>query len=241
MLHKEKTHHKKENLWINLIFNIVIPSFILSKLSGDNHLGPTLGLIVALAFPLSYGLMDFRSRQKINIFSILGLVSTLLTGTISLMKLDPKYIAIKEAAIPSLIFIAVLISTWSSYPLVEKLIFNEAIFDMDKLEAELDKLNGFDKLNSILKTSSYFVASSFLLSAVLNYALAKYIVVSQPGTEIYNEELGKLAIYSYPIIALPCTLIMAGTLYYLIHNLQKIIGQDIEEFLLIGKPQSPEN
>lgn len=235
MLHKENTPHRKENLWVNLAFNIIIPAFILSKLSSDAHLGPTLGLVVALAFPLAYGLMDFRSRNKINIFSILGIISTLLTGTISLLELDPQYIAIKEAAIPSLIFIAVLVSTWTPYPLVEKLIFNDAIFDMGKLEAELERLDAFNRLDAVLKNSSYLVASSFLFSAILNYVLAKAIVTSMPGTEMYNSELGKLALYSYPVIALPCTMIMAGSLYYLIHNLQKITGKDIEEFLMLGK------
>ncbi len=104
---------KKENLWINLGFNILVPTLILSKLSGEEHLGPTFSLMVALAFPVIYGAYDFYCRNKINIFSILGLVSTLLTGTISLLKLPPEYIAIKEAAIPGIIFIIVLISTWT--------------------------------------------------------------------------------------------------------------------------------
>lgn len=234
---KTKTPAKKENIWINLAFNIVIPAFILSKLSSANYLGPTLGLLVALSFPLFYGLMDFRSRHKVNIFSILGLASTLMTGTISLLALPPEYIAIKEAAIPSIIFIMVLVSTFTPYPLIEKLIFNDAIFDMDKLNIELDNAHAQKRLAYVLKNSSYMVATSFLFSAVLNYVLAKTIVVSLPGTEAYNAELGKLAIYSYPVIALPCTVIMMGALFYLMHHLHKITGKDIEEFLLIGKPE----
>lgn len=226
---------KKENLWINLAFNIAIPALILSKLSGANYLGPTLGLIIALAFPLFYGLMDFRSRHKINIFSVLGLASTVLTGTISLLQLDPQYIAIKEAAIPGIIFCVVMASSWTSYPLVEKLIFNDSIFDLEKLNAVLDNTHSQARLASVLKNSSYMVAFSFLFSSILNYVLAKAIVVSAPGTEAYNAELGKLAVYSYPVIALPCTAIMMASLYYLMHHLQKITGQEIEEFLLLGK------
>lgn len=226
---------KKENLWINLAFNIAIPALILSKLSGAEYLGPTLGLIVALAFPLFYGLMDFRSRHKINIFSVLGLASTVLTGTISLLQLGPQYIAIKEAAIPGIIFCAVMVSSWTSYPLVEKLIFNDSIFDLEKLNAVLDNTHSQARLASVLKNSSYMVAFSFLFSSILNYVLAKAIVVSAPGTEAYNAELGKLAVYSYPVIALPCTVIMMASLFYLMHHLQKITGQEIEEFLLLGK------
>lgn len=229
------TPAKKENLLVNLAFNIAIPSLILSKLSGEQYLGPTLGVIVALAFPFFYGLMDFRSRHKVNIFSILGLSSTLLTGTISLMHLPSEYIAIKEAAIPSIIFLAVLISTWTPYPLVEKLIFNEAIFNMPMLMNDIQQHQAEDKLKILLKRSSYLIASSFLISAILNYVLAKIIVVSASGTEAYNAELGKMALYSYPVIALPCTAIMVGALFYLMHALKKITGKDIEELLIIGK------
>lgn len=226
---------KRENLLVNLGFNIVAPALILSKLSGDDLLGPTLGLIIALAFPLGYGLMDFRARGKVNIFSILGLVSTLLTGTISLLKLDPQYIAIKEAAIPGLIFLIILISNFTPYPLVEKLLMSDAIFDLDKLKANLQSDASQQSMNSAVRNGSYMVAVSFAFSSALNYGLAKMIVVSSPGTEAYNAELGKLTVLSYPVIALPCTLIMVGALFYLIYRIQKITGQDIEEFLLVGK------
>jgi hypothetical protein len=235
MSSSSNTTKKKENIWVNLAFNIIIPAFILSKLSGDNYFGPTIGLIVALSFPLFYGLMDFRARHKVNIFSVLGVTSTLLTGTISLLELDPQYIAIKEATIPGIIFCAVLISTWTNYPLVEKLIFNDAIFDLEKLNAIIETKQMSKKLDAVLKNSSYLVASSFLFSSILNYILAKMIVVSSPGTEAYNGELGKLALYSYPVIALPCTLIMMASLFYLIHHLQKMTGESIEDFLILGK------
>ena len=225
---------KKENLFVNLAFNIIIPAVILSKLSNEEYLGTTLGLIVALMFPLGYGLMDFASRKKVNIFSVLGVVSTLLTGGISLLELDPSYIAIKEAAIPGLIFLIVLISTWTPYPLVEKLIFNEAIFDLDKLQKCISEMNIQKQMNVVLKRSSYLVASSFLFSSILNYVLATAIVVSKPGTVAYNEELGKLTALSYPVIALPCTLIMAAALFYMIHHIQKLTDKDIEEFLAIS-------
>src|SRR5690554_1325326 len=128
--------NKKENLWVNLAFNIAIPAIILSKFSNDEYLGITLGLVVALAFPFIYGVMDFFQRDKINVFSVLGVISTLLTGSISLLKLGPEYIAIKEAAIPGLIGLTVFISTWTRFPLVGKLIMNEAIFNLSKLNQD---------------------------------------------------------------------------------------------------------
>ncbi|MGB2256241.1 MAG: VC0807 family protein, partial [Spongiibacter marinus] len=90
----------------NLLFNIVIPTLILTKFSGEEDLGPSLSIIIALAFPVSFGAWDYIKTRRTNIFSILGFVSILLTGGISLLELDPQYIAIKEAAIPGLIGLA---------------------------------------------------------------------------------------------------------------------------------------
>lgn len=226
---------KQENLFINLAFNIVIPALILSKLSNEQYLGTTLGLVIALAFPLVYGVLDFFQRDKVNIFSVLGVVSTLLTGTISLLKLPPEYIAIKEAAIPALIGLIIFISTWTRFPLVGKLIMNEAIFNLAKLNQAIADNGAELRMQQVLKNCSYFVTVSFAFSAVMNYLLAVWIVVSDPGTTAYNEELGKMTALSYPVIALPSMVLMAGALFYLIHHIQKITGESFEEFLHIQK------
>ena len=98
-----KPEAKKESLLLNLAFNIAIPTLVLTKLSGDSYLGIKLAIVVALAFPIIYGIRDFFSRGKINFFSALGVVSVSMTGGISLMELDAIYIAIKEASIPALL------------------------------------------------------------------------------------------------------------------------------------------
>jgi hypothetical protein len=42
------------------------------------HIGPIKALIVALAFPIGYGVWHFIKTRKGNFFSALGLVSVLL-------------------------------------------------------------------------------------------------------------------------------------------------------------------
>ena len=49
---------KKNNQLIELIINIVIPSLILMKLSAEQYLGTVNALLLALAFPLGWGLYD---------------------------------------------------------------------------------------------------------------------------------------------------------------------------------------
>ena len=114
----KNSEHKAENLLLNLLVNIVIPTIILTKLSGDDYLGTTRGILVALSFPVLYGLRDVIRSGRINLFSVLGVCSIALTGGISLLGLDPKYLAMKEAAVPAVFGLATLVSVKTPYPLV---------------------------------------------------------------------------------------------------------------------------
>ena len=70
---------RKESMLANLLVNIIIPTLILSKLSTDDYLGTKWAMVVALAFPLGYGLRDLLTSRKINFYSGLGIVSIMLT------------------------------------------------------------------------------------------------------------------------------------------------------------------
>lgn len=219
---------------VNLLFNIVIPTLILTKLSKEQYLGPVLGLVVALAFPLAYGIRDYffvqrGGRHKPNLFSLLGVVSILLTGGMSLLKLDPAYIAIKEAAIPGLIGVATLVSIYTRHPLVRVFLYNDQVMQTDRVHAALCQHNTEAQFERRLNVASYLVAGSFFLSSALNYGLAKYILVSAPGSEAYAEELGRMTALSFPVIALPSTLVLMGALIYLLNGIQKLTHLQLED------------
>lgn len=226
---------KKESLLANLLLNIVIPTLILTRLSTEEYLGTQLAIVVALAFPLGYGLRDFLSTRKINVFSALGIVSILLTGGMSLLQLDPEYIAIKEAAIPGLIGLATLISIGTPYPLVKVFLYNDKVLKLEKVAAALQQHGSITAFQKVLRNASYLLAGSFFLSSCLNYLLAKIILVSPPGTVAFNEELGKMTALSYPVIVLPATLVMMATLFYLFRNIRLLTGLTLEEILNDGK------
>jgi intracellular septation protein A len=131
--------HKPRPL-VDLLFSIIIPSIILMKFSGDNGLGTSTALIVALAFPLGWGLYELLKYRKFNVIALLGLISVLLTGGIGLLQLDPQWLAVKEAAIPGLIGIAVLVSTRTRYPLIRTLLYSPAVMDVSKIKQKLESL-----------------------------------------------------------------------------------------------------
>ena len=222
---------KSQGLLANLAFNIIIPTLILTKFSGEDWLGNKAGLVVALAFPVLYGLYDYSRTRKANFFSILGVFSVLLTGGISLMELDPKYIAIKEAAIPGAIGLATMISIFTPYPLVRTFLYNEQVLKVDVVAEALAEHGETERFEQRLKNATWIVAGSFFLSSVLNYILAKWILVSAPGTEAFNQELGKMTALSYPVIALPSAIVLMVALYYLMNSITKLTHLELEDVL----------
>lgn len=223
----------------NLIFNIIIPTVILSNsarleaisIFGETPITPAWIIVLALSFPIGYGIRDLLQSGKINPFSVLGIISVSLTGGFSLMELDPQYIAIKEAAIPGLIGIAVLISNKTKYPLVKTFILNEQIINMPALEKALEAKNNLQAFQRKVAQSSLIVAGSFFLSSALNYILAKVILVSPPGTPEYNAELGKMTALSYPVIVIPSMIVLFFALWFLFSQMKKLTGEDVENFL----------
>jgi len=218
------------NLFANLAFNIVIPVLILSKLSTDDYLGPVWGLVAALAFPIGFGLWELKQSGKLNFFSIVGIISVLLTGGMSLLQLDPKYIAIKEAAVPGLIGLLILISGRTRFPLVKTILENMQLLNLALLKEKLSSNGTEPQFERTLDQATRIIAGSFFLSSVLNYLLAKWLLVSPPGTPAYNEELANMTALSYPVIAIPSTLIMMGAIWYVFSRIPKLTGQSLESF-----------
>jgi intracellular septation protein A len=229
----QNTQQPKQNngFFGNLIFNIVIPVAVMSYASSDEWLGPAWSIVVALSFPIGYGLWDLKQSGKVNPFSVLGIVSVILTGGISLLELPAEYIAIKEAAIPAIIGLAVIITQYTNNPLVKILVLNEQIINWPHLTQVLKDKGRLDEFERKVAVSSYIVASSFFVSAVLNYVLAKVILVSPPGTTEYTEELGRMTALSYPVIVIPSMILLIAALWYLFAQIKNITGEEIEDFI----------
>jgi hypothetical protein len=221
----------KPRPWIDLLVSIVIPSVILMKLSGDEYLGNVMALLIGLAFPLSWGLFELIRYHKYNFIAVLGLISVGLTGGIGLMELDAGWLAVKEAAVPAIIGIAVLISTRTRYPLVKTLLYNPTILNVDKIQSVLKKNNSEDEFNGRLQRASYLFSLTFLFSSIMNYVLAKWIVTSPSGTQAFNEELGRMTLVSYPMIAIPSMIMMIAIFYYLWRSIRRLTGYTLEDVM----------
>lgn len=230
---------KRENTFLNLGFNLVLP-FLLLKKGGQwfgGYIEPytenvaVVVLLIAISFPVGYFIYDYFKRAKYNFFSILGLISVLLTGGIGILEIPTAWFAVKEAGIPLLLGLAVLISLKTPYPLVRTLLYNPEIMDVEKVQARLQVNQAEADFERLLGRCTWLLAGSFLLSSVLNYFLARWIVVSPSGSDAFNDEVGTMMAWSWPVIAIPSMAIMMYALFQLLRGIKQMTGLELEEVL----------
>lgn len=227
----QKSARTRENPFYNLAFSVILPALVLTKLSTPDRLGPVNGLIVALAFPIGFGIYQFAKTKRVSFISGLGFASTLLTGVFALYQLSAGWIAIKEGAVPLLIGLGVLLSMRTQSPLVKQLLYNDQIINIERVEERITSGEMRIGLDRLLRQASFLIAASLLLSAVLNYGLARYLLVSAPGTPEFNEELGRMNFLSWPVIVVPSTLIVVVALVQLLKGLSQLTGLKQDEIL----------
>jgi hypothetical protein len=221
----------KPNPLLEIAITIIVPAIVLMKLSGADSLGPLNALLLGLAFPLGWGLWDGWRRRKLSWMAVLGVVSTLLTGGIGLLALDAKWLAVKEAAVPTLIGLVILGSVWTGNPLIRMLVFNASLFDVEKVNQALVAKGNTRSFDLRLRQGTVMLAGTFFFSAVANFLLTRWVVTSPAGTEAFNQELGRLTLLSYPIIAIPSMLMMMGLLYWLARQAKSMTGLDMGDML----------
>lgn len=219
---------KQENPWLNIIFNIALPVFILNK--GSEPLGAETALIIALLFPLCYGAYDFFRQRKMNWIALLGLLNVGLTGGFALSGLTGIWFAVKEAAFPALIGLFVFGSSWTGNPFVKKIFMNPQVMNLELIELKLIE-RGRAQFDELLKRATMLFAGSFAVSAALNFGLAYHIfhdlppqLTDQEKSNLLNEQIAQMTQWSFIVIMIPSMIILAGILWYLIQGLEKTTG-----------------
>ena len=159
----EPTPKQEEHPLANIMINVLIPVLALSYLSKDPefqesigkavkpwHIGPMKALIVSLLFPIGYGVWAYLKTRKANFFSLLGLVSVLLTGGLTLFlwnkdgTVKPNaavLFGLKEASIPLILGLAVIGSHRTTTPLLRTFLYSDSLFDIRKIENTVAEQN----------------------------------------------------------------------------------------------------
>lgn len=246
---------KQENPLANIMWNVLIPVAALSFLSkGDKfpleqadgeklwHIGPLWGMLVAVLLPVAYGVHHLLKTKKPNFFSILGIVSILLTGGIALMSYQdngqvdvkaPLWFALKEAAIPFVFGLTILLSHWTKTPLVRVFLYNPDFFNIPVIEKKVEERSERAAYDKLIFSGTLSLAGSFFISMVMNYFLAMYFLKGATGSqEVFNEGVAKLTGWGFAVIGVPMIIILMATLWRLLTGLKKLTGLESDDLLL---------
>ena len=160
-------------LW-SILFNILLPVFILNKFTSKwGEQGPLYALLLALSFPIIYGLVDYWRRKQKNLLSLLGIINIVSTGGLALMQLEGIWFALKEALFPLLMGLAVFCTIYTKSPFIKTISHN--ILNMPLINQKVQEAHKQDELLILFKNSTLIFALSFLISSLLNFILALWI------------------------------------------------------------------
>lgn len=207
---------------LKLAVTLVIPYLILTRLGAATGLDPRVVLLVALAFPVGWMTAALIRRADVGITPAVGLVSILLTAGVGTLANDPRWLAVKEASVPLVFGLAILASSRTSRPLVELLI--DKVVDRAAVRDALAARDAGDRWQRLMTRATLAWAGALLVSATLNFALARIVVTSPAGTDAFNEELATMTALGLPVITLPMMVMMSATVWYIVHGVTAITG-----------------
>ena len=240
----ENSNNPSQNLY-ELIFSLLLPIVALTKLSqtGDKiwHVGPQVGLIIAISLPIGYGIYHFSKTRKFSMMSGLGLVSVLATGLITMYLWNddgtvkpqaPLLFGIKEMIVPLILGIAIL----SNSKFFKSLFYQPALFNIELIEQRIEEKNQQAGYKKAIKNSVMIFAGSFFISAVLNWFVAQYFLkginyTAADSLTKYNEAIAKITGWGIAIVGVPAILISVLALWYLIKQLKSLTDLSTEEVL----------
>ncbi len=253
------TKHPQDHPLANILINVIIPVLILSYLSKDPviqaklgkiahpwHLGPLKAILLALVLPLGYGLWHYAKTRKGNLFSALGLISVVLSGSLTLylwnhdgtVKPNAGFLfGIKEALIPLMLGIAILTSHRSPSPLIRVFLYNDSIFDIPKIESRVAEISGHLAYDRLILAATQLFATSFLLSAALNLGLTQWFfrgfnASAIDALETYNAIIARVIGWAFVVIGVPIVVFLFFTLQRLLKGLERLTGFTESELML---------
>ena len=93
----------KGNPLLEIGVTILVPAIVLMQLSSAERLGPAGALVLALAFPLFWGVREALTRRKVSGIAILGVVSQSLLPKIGGGRVAAYEVLVVTSAIGNLI------------------------------------------------------------------------------------------------------------------------------------------
>ncbi len=230
------TPQKADSPWMNLLVTVVLPVIILNQ--GTKHLGALPALVLALVFPLAYGVKEFAAKGKPSMLSCLGILNVLFTGGFALVRLSGIWFAVKEAVFPTLIGLFVFFSSYTRRPFMQFLFKNPQIINVELLDQHLNEKQQQESFLTLMRKSTQVLSLSFVVSAILNFGLAFKIFTPLDTTlnfdaqgEALNGQIAEMTKWSVPVIMVPSMIILTLIFFGVLRRVQALSGMTQDQLI----------
>ncbi len=207
--------------------NVLAPTVVLLFLSGDDYLGPEIGLGLGLSFPILHAARSLWLKGSVSPLSVIAVVSVLLTGGIGLLKLEARWFVLKEGLVSVAFAVLTVASLWSPWPAVEVMWW--IVYDEDKVRAALAENGQTESFQRDLTRTTWWFGLVMLGAAIATWALAWYLVTADAGTTEFNEQLGRYTFLSFPVITFPSMGVMVYVMNKLMDATEEKTGKHSED------------
>ena len=118
-------------------------------------------------------------------------------------------------------------------PLFNMFFYNEAIFDIPRIEAAVKEKACEPVYRGLLWKSTLLFFGSFVLSSIMNLLLAFYFMgdldpLSVEWRQDYNKDVARITGWGFLVIGGPLLIVSGFILWYLVSGLKKLTGMDTE-------------
>lgn len=227
---------KQANPIADLLLTVVLPSAALEWLSEPQRLGPFWALVVASLLPLGFGVYCYVTNSGLNFFSVLGLVTVIITGGLGLLKLDAFWFAIKEVCVPVFLGLAFPLSHAWGRPLIESLLLTPHMINRSALQNALITAEQRQSFAALLLRASWGMGAGMLISAAGNFFLALYLLDGkEPGSEAFVRGIGTLNWAGFLVIGVPLLGVMLVVLVWFIRSVQRLTGLERDDLMNPGR------
>lgn len=238
--------------WVGIFMNVLVPVLLLEycsegsinpliRMQGQRiwEIGPLWAMLIALAFPIVYGIHSRIRQGKFDLMSAVGMAGVILTGVISLFVISPSGVVhqstpwlfgIKEALIPLFLAVAVLVSSRTNAPLLRVFIYTEDMFNIRRIEGEVHVRGNEIAYDALMVRITWILAGAFLFSSLANFTVSFGFmspVVLLPVAEqqvAYNVAIGRITWWGFLIIGVPLLVALGIIIVHLIGGLERLTG-----------------
>ena len=133
--------------------------------------------------------------------------------------------------------VTILLSHWSKTPLLNTFLYSDTIFDIKRIEKEIQLNQKEDQYKKLLFSSTVLFSSSFLISTVLNFFLAIHFlgdidVNAADARTQFTQKVSSIMWWGFLVIGAPILVVLSFLLFRLLKGLRQITGLSNDEITL---------